>query len=111
MQHLQRGPERVHLCQRNKPKSCHIEIKHTKVQQSRFVVTIISRDRLCSRCVISVIHSEHVPAATKSDTVIEFPKQRHLHPLHVFAGNRQFSSLCLRHVIDFTALPFTEQKV
>lgn len=66
MQHLQRGPERVHLCQRNKPKSCHIEIKHTKVQQSQFVITIISRDRLCSRCVIGVIPSEHIPAATKS---------------------------------------------
>lgn len=108
MQHLQRGPERVHLCQRNKPKSCHIEIKHTKVQQSRFVITIVSRDRLCSHRVISANHSEHVPAAPKSryrdwgsEAASPSPAAR--------LGRKQ--TICLRHVIDLTALPCTEQNV
>lgn len=103
MQHLQRGPERVHLCRRNKPKSCHIEIKHTKVQQSQFVITIISWDRLCSRRVTASTFLQ----LQKADTVIDFPKPS---PTARFR-RKQTILKPLRHVIDFTDVPFSEQNM
>lgn len=68
MQHLQRGPETVHLCKITKTTSCHIETKLTKKynKASLFVTTIISSDRLCSLCVISLIPNKHILAAAPS---------------------------------------------
>lgn len=69
MQHLQRGPERVHLCKRNKTKSCHRYRNQTHQKYNKaslFVITIISTDHLCSLCVIRLIHNKHILAATKS---------------------------------------------
>lgn len=53
MQHLQRGPERVHFCKRNKTKSCHRYRNQTHQKYNKaslFVITIISTDHLCSLC-------------------------------------------------------------
>lgn len=71
MQHLERGPERVHLCKRKRKENhiCHrYRNKHTKIQQSQFVfpVTIIFANHLSPLCVSRLIHNKHILAATKS---------------------------------------------
>lgn len=68
MQHLQRGPERVHLCKRKKNKVIFvidIEIKHTKIQQSQFVF-LNNHFHRSSLCVSHLIHNKHILAATRS---------------------------------------------